>query len=261
MVWIVCWLRVLTTKEALVASVEIRTAGVMPARQWSWPVIAAAVLMTAAFGLAQWLTPRHMLADQMPALDLESALPASFAGWAIDSSVVPVLPDPTVSAKLQTLYTATLNRTYQNTQGERVMLSIAYGKNQNSESTAAPRPEFCYTAQGFLVNKVGVSDIRVHDHNVKTVQLVATVGMRVEPITYWVTLGKSASIPGLDRKISQIKYGLQGWIVDGMLMRISSLSPSASPLDREAAYALQQRFINDLYQSMAADQRARFFGS
>ena len=59
-----------------------------------------------------------------------------------------------------------------------------------------------------------VGQIRVQDHDLQVVRLMATAGQRREPITYWVTLGHSASIPGVSRKLAQLKYGLQGWIMD-----------------------------------------------
>lgn len=224
-------------------------------------IVVAAVLMVGGLAVAEWLTPRKMMADQLLPIDLPAAVPQAFAGWAIDKSIVPVLPDPTVEAKVKALYTDTLNRTYIGPDGTRIMLSIAYGKNQNSESTAAHRPEFCYSGQGFTVSRTGVFSVPVQGRNLKVVRLMATADNRYEPITYWVTLGQNATIPGLDRKLSQLKYGLQGWIVDGMLMRVSSLTPGTSPDDLAAAAKVQAQFINDLARAMPEQSRARFFGS
>ena len=103
-------------------------------------VLLSAVLMVSGFGLAEWFTPRRIMADEMPAMDLSRTVPESFGAWRVDPSIVPVLPDPTVTEKLDSLYSETLNRTYIREDGARVMLSIAYGKNQNSASTAAHRP-------------------------------------------------------------------------------------------------------------------------
>ncbi|MFZ4551256.1 MAG: exosortase-associated protein EpsI, B-type [Aquabacterium sp.] len=223
-------------------------------------LLAVAVLMLGV-ALSYWWTPKRALADELPPLNLEQAVPERFGAWHLDPSVVPVLPDPTVERKVQSLYSATLSRTYLRDDGSRVMLTIAYGRNQNSESTAAHRPEFCYAAQGFVVNKTGVDAIKVQDHDLRVVRLMATAGMRYEPITYWVTLGRSASIPGVSRKLAQLKYGLQGWIMDGMLMRVSSLTPGADQADRNQAKLLHTQFINDLAHAMAPADRGRFFGS
>lgn len=246
-------------REVHVASVDVMARGATRVKMVS--VLLAAALMVGGFGVAELLTPRKMMADELPVMDLASKVPASFGVWRVDPSVVPVLPDPTVTEQLESLYSQTLNRTYIRPDGARVMLSIAYGKNQNSASTAAHRPEFCYSAQGFMVNRSEVEQIKVQDHELKVVRLMATAGQRREPITYWVTLGHSASIPGFSRKLAQMKYGLQGWIMDGMLMRISSLTPGLDAADREAAKSLHERFINDLALAMPEADRSRFFGS
>lgn len=246
-------------KGVVVATVDSLGSGAF--RVKLWPVLLAAILMVMGFGAAELLTPRRVMADEWPAMNLERSVPESFGAWRLDPSVVPVLPDPTVTEKLDALYSQTLNRTYVRQDGARVMLSIAYGKNQNSASTAAHRPEFCYSAQGFVVKGASVGQLRVQDHDLQVVRLLATAGQRREPITYWVTLGHSASIPGLSRKLAQLKYGLKGWIMDGMLMRISSLTPSTDEAELSAAKVLQEQFVNDLAVAMPASDRARFFGS
>lgn len=224
-------------------------------------VLLTALMMVTGFGLAEWLTPRRVIADEMPVMDLARMVPESFGTWQVDPSVVPVLPDPTVAKQLDSLYSETLNRTYIREDGARVMLSIAYGKNQNSASTAAHRPEFCYSAQGFVLKQSVTDRIQVMDSDLHVVRLLATAGQRREPITYWVTLGQSASIPGVSRKLAQIKYGLQGLIMDGMLMRVSSLIPGLDAADQDAAKTLHVQFINDLAKAMPLTDRSRFFGS
>lgn len=67
----------------------------------------------------------------------------------------------------------------------------------------------------------------------------------IEPVTYWMTVGDLLALPWLSRKIAQIRYGLQGQIPDGMLVRISSLDH-----DSERAFALQAGFVEDLQQSI-----------
>lgn len=224
-------------------------------------VLLSLVLMVAGLGLAEWFTPRRVLADELPAIQLAKNVPESFGVWKVDPSVVPVLPDPTVTEQLDALYSETLNRTYIREDGARVMLSIAYGKNQNSASTAAHRPEFCYSAQGFVVKQSVKDKVQVIDHDLQVVRLLATAGRRLEPITYWVTLGQSASVPGFSRKMAQIKHGLQGWIMDGMLMRVSSLVPTLEASEQDAARTLHTQFINDLAKAMPEAERSRFFGS
>lgn len=237
--------------------------GVMSGRDWRVPRLIWGVMLamvcTSLLGYA--LIPRHAVADDKPAIQLEALVPKSFGEWREDPSVAHLLVDPTVQQKLDVLYTQTLNRAYVGKNGERVMLSIAYGKNQNTESTAAHRPEFCYTAQGWVVTRIGVAKVELDKHRIDVVHLDALAGNVRQPISYWVTLNEEASIPGFQRKVKQLKYGLQGLIVDGMLVRVSTQRGAEDPRGLEDDFAVQDRFLRDLELVLPSSSRSRFFGS
>lgn len=222
-----------------------------------WPLVLASLLMVGGVLTAEAMRPRHSLADSKPALVLDQLVPAAFGEWTEVPSMRPVLPDPTVQAVLDTAYSQVLARVYQNSKGQLVMLTIAYGKDQNSESTAAHRPEFCYTGQGFTVKDQGTHQATMgNGHQLTMRHLVGYRDTYVEPISYWVTLDEKATLPGLGRKLAQLSYGLRGQIADGMLVRVSTPNK-----DLEQAYALHDRFIRELEQQVPAGFRARFFGS
>lgn len=221
----------------------------------------ALLLMLGAALTAYALIPRHFVADDKPPVKLEALVPASFGEWREDPAWAHLLVDPTVQEKLNVLYTQTLNRAYVGKNGERVMLSIAYGRNQNTESTAAHRPEFCYTAQGWVVTRIGQAKVKLDKHSIDVVHLDARAGNLMQPISYWVTLNDEASIPGFQRKLKQLKFGLQGMIVDGMLVRVSTQRGAQDTSGLEADFALQDRFLRDMEQAIPASSRARFFGS
>lgn len=204
---------------------------------------------------AEALRPRRRAADTLPPISLEAQIPPAFAGWRIDRSQVPVLPDPELQARLDKIYTQVLARTYNDAQGRRVMVSIAYGADQGSDATSVHRPEFCYVSQGFAIRTVGTDSISVDGHPLTVRRLVGSFGARVEPISYWVTLNDRAVLPGVERKIEQIELGLRGQIPDGMLVRVSSIG---GDLRRE--FDLQTAFVNDLAQSMPPALRTRYFG-
>lgn len=218
-------------------------------------ILIAAALMAGALGLSEWLKPRRVVADELAPVVMKTLLPERFGDWRVDHSGPPVIFDPTVEAKLSELYSGTLNATYVNSRGQAVMLSLAYGKNQNSWNTAAHRPEFCYSAQGFEVQGRGRERLALEGHEIDVIHLVSRRGQLIEPITYWVTLHDTAALPGLSRKLQQLKYGLQGMIVDGFLFRISSLGT-----DEKEQFQLQEKFVQDLEKSLPAAQRVRLFG-
>lgn len=214
-----------------------------------------ALLMVSSAALAVALKPEQRLAEELPPLSLEEAVPKSFGDWRIDTSMVPIDPSPDVQASLDAIYSQLLARTYVNGQGERVMLSIAYGADQSGDGSQVHRPEFCYTAQGFQVMANNVGTLLTQYGTLPVRRLLAVQGRRNEPITYWVTVGDKATLPGVERKLSQLAYGLTGKIPDGMLVRVSSIN-----LQNDAAYRLQEKFIGDMLQSMDAKDRLRVAG-
>lgn len=220
--------------------------------------VAVAVLLafviTAA--TAYILKPTYYLADFKTKIDLSNQIPIKFAGWQEDTSFVPVLPNPQVQAKLDVLYSSTLARTYINSKGQRVMLSVAYGSDQSSEVTAVHRPEFCYSAQGFKVTNLGLSSVPVGQRNIKVQHLLGVLGQRYEPISYWITVDETATLPGFGRKLIQIRYGLQNKIPDGLLFRLSTVG-----MKQDESFALQRQFLSDLAASMEPSVVSRYFGS
>lgn len=220
---------------------------------------AAAVLfvcMTALAVAAESFKPTERVAESKPPINLEAQVPEAFGDWVLDKSIVPIAPAPDVQASLDKLYSATLSRTYRNSAGQRVMLSIAYGSDQSSEATAVHRPEFCYSAQGFRVFGAGEARIALGSYDLPAQRLIAQQGQRVEPITYWITIDEEATLPGIGRKLEQLRYGLQGKIPDGMLFRISTIG-----IDEAAAFQVQEGFVRSLYSVFDINFRNRYFGN
>jgi len=217
--------------------------------------MAIAAMMLAAAILAVFLQPHQRMADTLPPLKLDSAIPTSFGEWRIDTGMAPISVSPDVQAKLNELYTQTLERSYVNTRQQRVMLSIAYGADQSREGTQVHRPEFCYAAQGFNLRSNIIGNLVTQYGSLPVRRLLAVQGTRNEPITYWVTIGDKATLPGLRRKLSQLAYGLTGTVPDGMLVRVSSIDP-----DSATAYKLQAQFIRDMLLGMSPADRARVAG-
>jgi EpsI family protein len=218
-------------------------------------VLVLVTLMVLAALASEWLRPTYRLSEHKAPIMLSTQVPEAFGEWKLDRSIIPVLPDPGLQAALDVLYSQTLARTYINSKGQRVMLSIAYGSDQSNEATAVHRPEFCYSAQGFRVDNLGVQRIQLGGAPIQVARLVGVMGQRVEPITYWITLDEAATLPGLGRKIQQIRLGLLGKISDGMLVRVSSVSSSQAE-----SFELQHVFLEQLFVALPVAIRNRYFG-
>lgn len=223
---------------------------VTPARSTStrkiraFPALTASLLLT--IGLAALLKPTAELAETRPPVRIAELVPARFAGWQQDEHAVLALVAPEHQANLDRLYNQTLERVYVAADGRRVMLSIAYGSHQLGNALQAHRPEFCYTAQGFELVASADEQLVLADATLPVRRVIARQGRRVEPITYWMTVGDEPVVPGLRRKLAQLRHGLNGQIPDGALIRVSSLSG-----DAPAAFALQAEFIAELRQTLA----------
>ena len=213
-------------------------------------------LCVATFSASAWLRPSVRASETLRPIKLETQIPEAFDGWLIDKTIVPVLPDPSVQAKIDKIYNQTLARTYIDRQGVRVMLSIAYGADQGSDGTSAHRPEFCYSAQGFVVQRLGGENAAFGGRKVDYRRVIGRMGNRIEPITYWFTLNEHVVEPGFDRKLNQIKLGLTGQIPDGMIVRVSTIGS-----DLNLGFANQRRFLDALANALEPSLRSRYFGS
>ena len=216
--------------------------------------IAMCLMVASAAAGHLWLPTQHM-ADSRPKFELESVFPKQFADWTVDERMPVQLVSPVTQALLSKIYNQTLSRTYVNSKQQRIMLSIAYGGDQ-SEGTRAHRPEVCYPAQGFEILSSEFGSVKTPDHAVRVRRLVAKLGPRVEPITYWVVVGDHIALSGTEQKLQQMRYSLQGVVPDGMLIRVSSI-------DREErdAYQLQDGFIEEITSALTPEYRRRVTGS
>lgn len=212
------------------------------------------VMMMLSGALTMALTPTLKIADQQEKFELEMMIPQRFGDWQIDKSILPLQVDTETQTKLDKIYNQTLSRTYVNSVGEHIMLSIAYGGDQ-SDNLAVHKPEVCYYAQGFEIIKTLSDELITHYGKLPIKRLLAVKSNRSEPITYWITIGNKAVLPGIDQKLRQLRYGLTGIVPDGMLVRVSSISS-----DEEKAYHLQEKFIKDLLLEINTKERSRLIG-
>ena len=217
--------------------------------------ISMGVLMVLSGALTMALTPTTRIADQQERINLEIMIPEKFGDWQINKSILPLQVDAETQASLDKIYNQTLARTYVNSLGEHIMLSVAYGGDQ-SDNLAVHKPEVCYYVQGFEIMEIFSDELTTQYGKLPIKRLLAVKGNRNEPITYWITVGDKAVLPGLDQKLQQLRYGLTGNVPDGMLVRISSIDS-----DNDRAYQLQTIFIQNLLLAVNTRERIRLIGT
>ncbi len=217
--------------------------------------IALAAAMAVTAGAAATLKPTKYLADTRAELKIEPSLPNEFGDWTLVPTASGGVVNPQQNQLLNILYSEIINRTYVNSAGYRVMLSIAYGKNQN-DSMQVHKPEICYPAQGFQLLSNTPGELKVPRGVIPVRRLETKLGAnRLEPVTYWTTLGDKVVMSGIEKKLADVELATRGLIGDGLLFRISSIDQ-----DSRAAFELQQQFTADILAAIPAASRSRLAG-
>lgn len=222
-------------------------------------VVAAAAFLTSMAGasvLGEVLKPTVFLADLKPPLKLPDIFPAAFGTWRIDPSIVPLEPSPDLQKTLEESYSETLSRTYVRPDGTRIMLSVAYGRNQH-KGMNWHRPEICYPAQGLpIMVSTSRIDYRFMDRTIPLNRLVTGNPSRVEPVSYWVIVGDRMTNFGRAHKLIALSYGVRGLIPDGMLVRVSTIGR-----ETDQGFRDQDVFIRDLLNAMSPAHRDLVLGT
>ncbi|MDP3538782.1 MAG: EpsI family protein [Azonexus sp.] len=213
------------------------------------------VLMLVTAGLAIAMRPTHKIADQGPEVVLETMIPTVFSEWREEKQASTQIIDPRTKEMIEKAYSQTLTRTYVNADGYRIMLSIAYGTDQ-SDSMQVHKPESCYPAQGFVLHSKNKGTLPVRNGLIPVTRLHTSLGLRSEPVTYWITVGNFVIQSGENKKLIELSYGLNGKIPDGMLIRVSSID---SQIDN--AYQMQNRFAAQMLEALAPEHRQRLTGN
>ncbi|MBP9830711.1 MAG: EpsI family protein [Polaromonas sp.] len=212
-------------------------------------------LMLASAAWAWAMRPTTYLAEMRPKVDLAQIIPSQFADWRELKQSNRQIINPQQDALQRKLYSQTLARSYINSSGAVVMLSIAYGANQ-SDAVALHYPEICYPAQGFQIISKNHAILTTEFADLPVKRLITKLGNRTEPVTYWSTMGDKVVKAGLQTKLAQMSYGMNGQIPDGLIFRVSTIGPQT-----EEGFTTQDSLVRKLLAAMPEQTRVRFAGS
>ena len=216
-------------------------------------LLASFCLLTAVG--ANLLTPRQLLADLNP-INLEQMVPPQFANWRALPKNDDVITSPEQDAYIKSIYSQVLSRVYVDDAGHRIMLSIAYTRNQSDNSgTQSHKPEICYPAQGFQIVSNQKQQLTLGDLSLPVRRLVAIQDSRIEPISYWTMVGSKPVVSGIMTKVVQMEYGVKGLIPDGLIFRVSNISN-----DPAEGFELHMVFINTLVSALTSNSKIRLIG-
>ena len=221
-------------------------------------VLGATMLVTAA---AVQFLPTPVIETSEPVL--AQTVPSMFGEWKEVSSVAEQV-DPgknTDEPSMDRPYDDVLMRTYGNSRGDVVLLTLAYGRNQRQE-VKIHRPDVCYTAQGFsLVNRshIAFPVIGIGGRPVEGMRMLVTAPGRTEAVSYWIRIGDEFSDNAWAIRYHIFQQGISGRAVDGMLVRVSQIVSGADAASAER-YRVQERFLADLVHALPKSARRQLVG-
>lgn len=206
--------------------------------------IVIVIAMLLAAGATKALTPKLLYSQaHYPGYLLEQSIPKNFGEWRLDQTGTSTIVSPSLQQELDKFYSETVSRTYINSQGDKVMLSFAYGGDQG-RALQVHKPEVCYEAQGFKIVYDAKGAISAKTGTIPVRRLVAQMGSRIEPITYWIRSGNAIVTGWYEQNKVRITTGLiDGEIADGLLVRVSTIKA-----DKESAFKIHDQFIAALMQ-------------
>jgi EpsI family protein len=187
-------------------------------------------------------------------MDLEAMIPRTFGDWREEQQNSTQIVDPQQQEMIDKIYTQTLSRVYVNSGGYRIMLALAYGDDQR-DAMQTHYPEVCYPAQGFSLKDKQRGTLATANGSIPVTRIMTNLGQRHEPVTYWTTVGDRVVGGGIQKKLVEMSYGLNGKIPDGMLIRVSSIDTEAAN-----AYRIQEVFADQMLTALAPVHRERLNG-
>lgn len=219
-------------------------------------VVILALMVTASLA-AVVARPDKEAASPEPALSLDAMIPKRFGDWR-EKDFKHVV-NPQEQALLTKIYSDTLSRTYVNSKGYMIMLSLAHGRDQRGD-LAAHMPETCYPANGFTLHRTESGQLQTAFGEIPVRRLFMSREAREEPVTYWFTFGAEPisldqAERRLRRRLVELRYVFTGRIPDGLLFRVSSIDR-----DQARANQLQDQFVNDLLLALSPLERKRLSG-
>lgn len=215
----------------------------------------ALLIMATGVVSSELLMPRKHWADKLGNPKYADLIPKSFGHWQEIPGAAATVVNPVQEENLMRLYSETVARTYlHRPTGRTVMLSVAYGKDQSTDTQIHP-PESCYGAQGFRVDEKNLYDMPTRYGTIKLVQLRTRMGHhRKEPVTYFIRVGETIARGSKERNIARLRSAISGYLIDGLLFRVSEISAN------EDSFALQQEFIAELLSSVPEETRRALIG-
>ena len=219
---------------ALLAAGALAASGMMAARLRTVPASASAALDHIPQRFAGWRAIEDM--------------DGTLAPWRFDAFGHPV-----------EIYDRVVSRTYTDAAGHRVMLMLAYQRQQFQEERVHS-PELCYFAQGFVLSARRGLLVVLPGGPATARGFTGNASGRREDVVYWIRPGDTLTSSSLLIRLQVLLYALRGRIVDGLLVRASIIAVPGDGLDPTSRQALLAGFLSALTFNSSRETRYMLAG-
>ena len=124
--------------------------------------------------------------------------------------------------------------------GGGIMLLVAYGSAQVGD-TELHRPEVCYPAAGFQLERWPDVVLRMPGQRVRAAVMTARAPDRTEQMLYWSRIGGDFPTSSLSQRWAILRQSLRGAVPDGVLVRMSTIGS-----DRAAGVQTLETFAGEM---------------
>jgi EpsI family protein len=208
----------------------------------------------AAAGTAMAMKPRNRM-DLLRGANLDELLPHAFGAWRAEEVGALIAP-PRENSLEDKLYNTVVSRVFSRSDGAMVMLLIAYG-NAQTDLLQLHRPEVCYPFFGFTVTNSHAETIPITPQvAVPGRAMTASSYNRTEQILYWARVGEYLPQTGNEQLLARLKSQIAGFIVDGVLVRISNVTSEA-----DDGLAINRDFARQLVEALPKPLLAPLLGT
>lgn len=211
--------------------------------------------MAATAGVAALRAPPGASLAAAPRLLLDQVFPDRAGDWTLDAHADVFVRPTEKQARVYGVYDQVLERIYIGREVAPMMLCVAYGGRQ-ADGLHFHRPENCYRGAGFEVSALQRLGLALADRQVPVSRLLARRPGRIEPITYWTMIGDQVENDPHEVNWIKLRSGLRGEVLDGMLIRVSSIDR-----DTARAHAQQARFADALVRAIDPGYRRHVIGA
>lgn len=185
---------------------------------------------------------------------LEAMIPAAIGPWSFLTTSGLVVPP--ADALSDQLYDEVLTRVYVRENMPPVMFLIAYSSTQTG-LLQVHRPEVCYPAGGFALSETRIERLAVgSDRTLPVRRFSAESATRSEHVMYWTRIGTALPTSWWDQRVAVVRANLDGIIPDGILVRVSAVSPDVGDI-----VPYLEQFIRALCAGLDPKARQLLFGA